>query len=482
MSKKKYYAVKAGRKPGIYETWNETEEQTKGYSNPIFKSFPSRVEAENFIEAKDEKAEITKDVAEIVDYDLEIKKDLENDRVVVFTDGSFSGGDKPVSGFGCVIITPDGEEYEISSKVHTKKYIETNNIGPEVFAILESLKWALSNEYTKVTIYHDLNLIGKWADGSYQAKSEIAQLLIRELDEKYKIVLDIDFKWVPGHSGIPQNERADRLAKNSILKQTPVSKYGKNSFMGRGVDKKIIYEIIEEFIEYPGVRSSLREDNEDKKRYSFRFGKEKLSVSYFKNKGTTLLQGKVQFLFLEFLSRYTLHIEDFDMIKAYSDSFKQTIENKEITNKISDYSFPIDYPRDIITLIKQSHVFLAIKREEYDYSHYPMPGFRALEGHFKYLSYKNGVVIPLGTSLGSYFDHPTAGYSTLKKDNINSQKLAKSVYPDKFEEIYNFLKINRNPLSHFHSISEEGSDNTKLIKDIEEAKTIIKETIDIIVN
>ena len=32
MAKKKYYAVKCGIKPGIYETWAECEARTKGFS------------------------------------------------------------------------------------------------------------------------------------------------------------------------------------------------------------------------------------------------------------------------------------------------------------------------------------------------------------------------------------------------------------------------------------------------------------------
>src|SRR5699024_1245497 len=95
---------------------------------------------------------------DIKDYDLEVKKDLENDRVVIFTDGSYSGGENPSSGYGCVILTPSGEKHEISDIVYTKKFQSTNNIGPEVLAVLVSLKWTLSNEYQSVTIYHDLDL------------------------------------------------------------------------------------------------------------------------------------------------------------------------------------------------------------------------------------------------------------------------------------------------------------------------------------
>lgn len=46
---KKYYAVKVGIKPGIYETWAECEAQTKGISGAQFKSFGSLSEAENIL-------------------------------------------------------------------------------------------------------------------------------------------------------------------------------------------------------------------------------------------------------------------------------------------------------------------------------------------------------------------------------------------------------------------------------------------------
>ena len=37
--KKKYYAVKNGKVPGIYETWAECSEMVKGYSGAEYKSF-----------------------------------------------------------------------------------------------------------------------------------------------------------------------------------------------------------------------------------------------------------------------------------------------------------------------------------------------------------------------------------------------------------------------------------------------------------
>ena len=46
MSKQKYYVVWKGRKPGIFTSWAETEQQVKGFAAAQFKSFESLREAQ----------------------------------------------------------------------------------------------------------------------------------------------------------------------------------------------------------------------------------------------------------------------------------------------------------------------------------------------------------------------------------------------------------------------------------------------------
>ena len=48
----KFYAVKIGRVPGIYTTWEECEAQVKRFRNAKFKRFKTMVEAQNFIDAE----------------------------------------------------------------------------------------------------------------------------------------------------------------------------------------------------------------------------------------------------------------------------------------------------------------------------------------------------------------------------------------------------------------------------------------------
>lgn len=48
----KYYAVKVGRKPGIYLSWDECKMQVDRYSGAVYKSFSNENEAKMFIEEK----------------------------------------------------------------------------------------------------------------------------------------------------------------------------------------------------------------------------------------------------------------------------------------------------------------------------------------------------------------------------------------------------------------------------------------------
>ena len=45
----KYYAVKAGRTPGIYRSWDECKSVVDGFPGAIYKSFRTREEAEAFL-------------------------------------------------------------------------------------------------------------------------------------------------------------------------------------------------------------------------------------------------------------------------------------------------------------------------------------------------------------------------------------------------------------------------------------------------
>ena len=46
---KKYYAVRKGRKTGVFATWAECQKQVTGFSGAEFKSFGTMEEAKAFV-------------------------------------------------------------------------------------------------------------------------------------------------------------------------------------------------------------------------------------------------------------------------------------------------------------------------------------------------------------------------------------------------------------------------------------------------
>jgi ribonuclease HI len=47
--KEVFYAVRNGRKPGLYRTWDDCLEQIRGFPNNQFKKFTSEREAKNYV-------------------------------------------------------------------------------------------------------------------------------------------------------------------------------------------------------------------------------------------------------------------------------------------------------------------------------------------------------------------------------------------------------------------------------------------------
>ncbi len=61
MAEKKYYVVWAGKKPGIYSSWPEAQQQISGFKGAKFRSFKSWAEAEKAFKDPDSVAPVEKD-------------------------------------------------------------------------------------------------------------------------------------------------------------------------------------------------------------------------------------------------------------------------------------------------------------------------------------------------------------------------------------------------------------------------------------
>jgi ribonuclease HI len=100
VKKKKFYAVKVGRKPGIYTEWfgkSGAEAQVRGYPKAVFKGFPTREDAENFF---------TDDIkSNSIKKPNRTKKQIpgsDPDSTIIYTDGGCINNPGP-GGYGVVI-------------------------------------------------------------------------------------------------------------------------------------------------------------------------------------------------------------------------------------------------------------------------------------------------------------------------------------------------------------------------------------------
>ena len=484
MSKKKFYAVKVGRNPGIYLSWKECEEQIKGFSGQEYKSFSNQEDAICYLNNDeicmdiDKKPDNVKTQEEI---DEIIKKCLNSDRVVAFTDGGYKGKEK-IYGYGIYIIAPNEEKpVEICDIVRTEQFHNSNNIGPEVMAVINALDWALSNEYDKITVFYDYEGIGKWANNEWDASSEIANWFINKLTTTYNDLLDIEYVWVKGHNKIEYNEKADKLATQAMNRHTnPQIKLGRTYFTCKSVDEAQVELIINKIPEDPEIEIQLIED-ECKKNWRLSKSTDKTSIIFYRKTRATVVQGKPNALFSLFVSFYTELIPDFDLITAYSKMRQRRINVDEIDLKVKELNLPSDYPKDCIKLIKQalSEYFVLSKKsyvEAYDFGHYIFPACRALEGTIKYLFEKSGVHISK-QPIGSYFGLNDENMFYLKGSIFDT-----APYKPHLEEGYNIYHSHRHALGHFGELSndDEYDSTTYMIDNKDEAISIIEEIMDII--
>lgn len=127
-------------------------------------------------------------------------------RWVAYTDGACSGNPGP-AGSGMVVITPDGkihEGYEFLGAA-------TNNVA-EITAILRGVE-AIPRAADAVAVHTD----SKYAIGVLTLgwKAKANQELIRRTREMLA-GRNVRLLYVPGHAGVPMNERADELAREAV--------------------------------------------------------------------------------------------------------------------------------------------------------------------------------------------------------------------------------------------------------------------------
>ena len=193
----KFYAVKKGRKTGIFLTWDECKEQVTGFKGAIYKSFKTLEEAEEFVKGNEEKIENVEAV----------------DGVYAYIDGSF---DRINGIYGSGVVIVDGDKkHEYKYANNREDYTNLHNVAGEIEAAKFVMWYAVDKKISEITLFYDYQGIEAWATGDWQANLPYTQDYVKFYN-KVKSVVKVNFVKVKAHTGVELNEVVDRLAKEAI--------------------------------------------------------------------------------------------------------------------------------------------------------------------------------------------------------------------------------------------------------------------------
>ncbi len=196
---KKYYAVRAGRQTGIFETWDACRAQTMGFKGAAFKSFPTRAEAEAYLQGGNSPAQA-------IDPHT-------SEGAVAYVDGSYHSGTKA---FSCgAVLFLNGEEIHFSEKFEDAALAEMHNVAGEIKGAETVLTYCMAHAVPTVTICHDYEGVAKWATGEWKA-TKPGTIAYRKFCEEAAKHIAFRFVKVKGHSGDRYNDLADHLAKKAL--------------------------------------------------------------------------------------------------------------------------------------------------------------------------------------------------------------------------------------------------------------------------
>jgi ribonuclease HI len=228
MAAKKFYAILAGRVPGIYDNWPKAQAQVIGFQGARFKGFATRSEAEAWLQNPTSGPAGPGSSKPALKSSSGAGADTSpRDGVVsIYTDGGARYNPGP-GGYGIVQV------YNGARKELTGGFRLTTNNRMELMGCIVALR-ELEHRDKPVALYSDssyvVNGISKGWAKSWRKRGWIksdrqpavnpdlwGQLL--DLIEG----LNITFNWVKGHNGNPFNERCDELAvASSRLADLPV--------------------------------------------------------------------------------------------------------------------------------------------------------------------------------------------------------------------------------------------------------------------
>ena len=207
MSGSKYYAVRKGLVPGIYNSWEECKNNVHGFPGAEYKSFKTLDEAKAYL--GDISSDTEKASQDLVEY-LSSKM---TSSAIAYVDGSYNVATGEYA-YGMLIFHA-GKLYEECKSFDDPEMSSMRNVAGEIQGAARAMAYSVENGIDSLDICYDYAGIEKWALGEWKTNKEGT----RTYKEYYVSICDklkVHFHKVKGHSGDMGNDRADELAKSAL--------------------------------------------------------------------------------------------------------------------------------------------------------------------------------------------------------------------------------------------------------------------------
>ena len=329
MAKKKVYAVRKGKKTGLFYSWIECEAAVSGYAKAEYKGFATEEEANAYLGVKQEIAG---------NYNTD---EITDNKLLAYVDGSF---DETLGryAFGCIIITPNGETIKEFGNGDNPESLAIRNVAGEMLGAMYAVKWAVKNGYDNIELHYDYEGIEKWAVGEWKAKNTLTQKYVAFMNEQQSIIR-INFQKVKAHTGDFYNEEADQLAKKALTegKGIPKIKRGDFWFTVAGISEDDFKTIVELTVEEIGAEKIVEEDRD------IAYGKavvltqtekkDRVVINHYGKNNKLVMQGKPGQIFSIVVGYVTELVDVEEIPQIFNNTYNLTVDKDEVCSEFQFY-------------------------------------------------------------------------------------------------------------------------------------------------
>ncbi|XP_063771539.1 ribonuclease H1-like [Pseudophryne corroboree] len=265
-----FYAVRRGRNPGVYNTWDECKEQVDRFPLARYKKFASEDEAWKFVRdtekapssSKESNSDVQNSPPQQVHHEnppsrvkrpflqtasssvgVSTPKRIKlidpsslpsyngefthmGDAIVVYTDGCCSRNGRLKARAGIGVYWGQHHPLNVAERLEGRQ----TNQRAEILAACKALEQARSQNIAKLVLYTDskftINGATKWIHSWKKNGWKLAtgkDVINREDFEKLEHLahgIDVNWMHIPGHAGFQGNEEADKLARAGAQKSS----------------------------------------------------------------------------------------------------------------------------------------------------------------------------------------------------------------------------------------------------------------------